>query len=180
MRTALYRFYGADDVLLYVGITDHLGTRWSNHARTKPWWADVQRQTAEWHETRAAAEEAERTAIRDEAPLWNINSSPWEAVQQVDGRYAATLKPKQRSARGIDSTPIRKTRIPEDIWDVFGSVTERLGTTRSASMLNRMRAVISEYGNAEELARLERAEQELAERRSRRGGRPRKEPPAAD
>lgn len=71
-RTALYRFYGENDALLYVGITDHLGTRWHNHARKKPWWPEVRRQTAEWYPTRAEAAEAEIQAIRTEHPRHNV------------------------------------------------------------------------------------------------------------
>jgi hypothetical protein len=71
-RTALYRFYGAGDQLLYVGITERLGKRWETHMRNKPWWPDVRRQTVHWHPTRAQASEAEVAAIVDEKPLYNV------------------------------------------------------------------------------------------------------------
>ena len=71
-RTALYRFYGEDDVLLYVGITNELGQRWSNHARLKPWWPEVVRQEAIWLPTREEAAAAEVTAIKSETPRYNI------------------------------------------------------------------------------------------------------------
>lgn len=70
-RTVLYRFYAAKDQLLYVGITDNPGQRWEAHMRSQPWWAKVQRQTAEWYATRGAAVDAEIAAIREECPLYN-------------------------------------------------------------------------------------------------------------
>lgn len=70
-RTVLYRFFGADDRLLYVGITDKPGQRWEAHMRSKPWWPKVMRQTAEWYPSRGAAVDAEIKAIRDEGPLYN-------------------------------------------------------------------------------------------------------------
>lgn len=71
-RTALYRFFGRDGTLLYVGITEHLGTRWHSHSRKKPWWPEVQRHTAEWYPTRAEAAAAEVEAIRNEHPRYNV------------------------------------------------------------------------------------------------------------
>jgi hypothetical protein len=71
-RTALYRFYGAGDQLLYAGITERLGKRWETHMRSKPWWPDVRRQTVHWYPTRAQAAEAEVAAIVDEMPLYNV------------------------------------------------------------------------------------------------------------
>lgn len=70
-RTVLYRFYGADDQLLYVGITNKPGQRWEAHMRLQPWWPQVQRQTSEWHPNREAAADAEIVAIREEGPLHN-------------------------------------------------------------------------------------------------------------
>ncbi|MEV4091433.1 hypothetical protein [Streptosporangium saharense] len=65
-------------------------------------------------------------------------------------------------------------RIPRSMWDAYGSLTARLGTDRSARLLDHIRADIRQHGGHEELADLEAAEQELAERRARRGGRPRR------
>jgi predicted GIY-YIG superfamily endonuclease len=76
-RTALYRFYDADDALLYVGITVDPEARWADHERLKPWWPDVARETVDWHETRTLALAAELAAIRAERPRYNVNGSPW-------------------------------------------------------------------------------------------------------
>src|SRR5690606_28443520 len=37
-ETAVYRIYNAADELLYVGITNDLYVRWTDHKATKPWW----------------------------------------------------------------------------------------------------------------------------------------------
>lgn len=74
--TAIYRFYGEKDVLLYVGITDRFGVRWSNHAKQKPWWPEVRRHTAEWFDTREEAADAEKVAIKTERPKHNIVHQP--------------------------------------------------------------------------------------------------------
>ncbi|MGI5325508.1 hypothetical protein [Actinomadura nitritigenes] len=63
-------------------------------------------------------------------------------------------------------------RIPRGMWDAYGRVTDRLGTTRSARLLDHVRADIKAHGDERDLADLAAAEQELAERRSRKGGRP--------
>lgn len=71
-RTALYRCYAAGDLLLYVGITKRLGRRWSEHAKVQPWWFRVDRQTVNWLPSRGDAMAAEKAAIVDELPLFNI------------------------------------------------------------------------------------------------------------
>lgn len=75
-----------------------------------------------------------------------------------------------------DHTFITRFRIPRPMWDAYGRVTERLGDDRTADLLGHVRAVIREHGTEQDLADLEAAEQELTERRARKGGRPRKEP----
>lgn len=75
-RTALYRMFAADGTLLYIGIARDFGKRWTQHAASKPWWPDVQRQTVDWYPDRPAAEQAEREAIKAERPVHNIAGTP--------------------------------------------------------------------------------------------------------
>lgn len=70
--TALYRFWDITDVLLYVGITRDPPARFGQHGKDKSWWRDVARIDLEWHPSRNAAEVAEKAAIEDEKPLYNI------------------------------------------------------------------------------------------------------------
>jgi predicted GIY-YIG superfamily endonuclease len=71
-RTALYRFYDADEKLLYVGITNDPWRRWRQHVQEKPWYPQVKHQAVTWYDTRIAAEIAEHVAIRREHPRFNI------------------------------------------------------------------------------------------------------------
>lgn len=68
-------------------------------------------------------------------------------------------------------------RLPKVMWDAYGRVLG--GRDRSADLLDHVRATIKERGGEGDLADLEAGEQELAERRSRKGGRPKKTPAPA-
>jgi predicted GIY-YIG superfamily endonuclease len=70
--TALYRFFSADDALLYVGITGELKARFAQHSTSKPWWPEVARKMISWYPTRDDAAMAETAAIRDEQPVHNV------------------------------------------------------------------------------------------------------------
>lgn len=69
---ALYRFYADAGALLYVGITLDPGSRWRAHRDDKPWWQQVTKITIEVYRDRASVLEAERRAIVDERPKYNI------------------------------------------------------------------------------------------------------------
>ncbi|WP_128380512.1 endonuclease domain-containing protein [Streptomyces cavernae] len=66
------------------------------------------------------------------------------------------------------------------LWDAYGRICERLNTDRTNDLLGHMRARVLEHGDDQDRADLEKAEQELAERRARKGGRPKREPAAGD
>jgi hypothetical protein len=71
-RTALYRMFDAEDVLLYVGIAYSFGSRWAREAATATWYPEVQRQTVDWHPSRELAAAAEVAAIKAENPKHNV------------------------------------------------------------------------------------------------------------
>jgi predicted GIY-YIG superfamily endonuclease len=77
----LYRFYDRTNVLLYVGITVNLGERMQQHAGSKDWWLHVDRSATriEYFDTRSAALDAERDAIKSEKPLHNDQHNEWIA-----------------------------------------------------------------------------------------------------
>lgn len=68
----LYRFYAADDSLLYVGITNNPARRFSKHRDEKDWWLDVTRIEMEQFDSREALLSAEKVAIKTESPALNI------------------------------------------------------------------------------------------------------------
>ena len=62
------------------------------------------------------------------------------------------------------------------MWEAFERVCARLGRDRTEDIAEHIRGRIREHGDDRDLADLDAAEQELAERRARKGGRPPKAP----
>lgn len=69
-------------------------------------------------------------------------------------------------------TPARPIRVPEPLWKAYGRVCERLDTDRTNDLMEHMKARVLEHGTDEDKVDLAQAEQELSERRARKGGRP--------
>lgn len=90
-RTALYKLYDENDVLLYVGVTNNTAVRWAKHAADKPWWSDVSRQEITWHADRASALAAEKESIRAGQPRYNSEHTSPAApdVDSADWGYQA-------------------------------------------------------------------------------------------
>jgi predicted GIY-YIG superfamily endonuclease len=89
-KTAVYRLYGADDQLLYVGITVNPKVRLADHEQAKFWWHLVTRTDVQWFDSRPLAEAAEGTAIRDERPRYDATErlgSGWRRVQKQDDPF---------------------------------------------------------------------------------------------
>lgn len=86
MPTSLYRFFDASGQLLYVGVSNNITRRWTQHQAIQPWWFDVVTASVEHYETRGEALEAELTAIRQESPIHNIAGVLRER-ESVDDRY---------------------------------------------------------------------------------------------
>ena len=91
-RTALYRLYGRDGALLYVGITDDLRRRFAAHSRDKSWWRDVDGKMIWFYDERAEAEDAESTAIDYEDPVHNIVGTPRHAEVALAAQRRAASK----------------------------------------------------------------------------------------
>lgn len=68
---AVYRFYDKLDRLLYIGCTIEPDVRFAAH-KSKPWWPEVTRSVITWYECYGAAHIAEKEAISEEKPLYNI------------------------------------------------------------------------------------------------------------
>jgi hypothetical protein len=61
------------------------------------------------------------------------------------------------------------------MWKAFGAVCKRRGQTAAADLTAHMSRTIRRYGTNEEKGMLADAEAELRERRSRKGGRPKRD-----
>lgn len=78
-----------------------------------------------------------------------------------------------------DPTPTTPIRVPRLMWAAYGRVCARLGRDRTEDLLSHMRGQIERHGDDADRADLASAEAELAERRARKGGRPRKTSPGS-
>ncbi|MET8278360.1 GIY-YIG nuclease family protein [Micromonospora sp. NPDC005174] len=83
-ETALYFWYDAADVLLYIGITGDLATRQSSHAKKSSWSEFADHSKIRRFPSRPEAESAEKSAIEQHRPLFNHqhNDTP-EARQRL-------------------------------------------------------------------------------------------------
>lgn len=68
----VYRFYAANDELLYVGISNNPPARFRQHTEHAGWWTDAVRVDLTHYATEQAARAAELQAIRIEHPKYNI------------------------------------------------------------------------------------------------------------
>lgn len=111
--TTLYRFFDADDRLLYVGITSRGPSRWSEHRANRPWWHAVVRSTMTHYPTRAAAVIAEMHAIQTEHPLHNIHRSQNRTRREARRPPARGHRVGMRAARWAgDRGPVPLSRQP--------------------------------------------------------------------
>lgn len=69
--TTLYRHWGRNNTLLYVGISLSAVGRLSDHKRDSEWYWEIEKVTCEHYETREEALEAETIAIQQENPKYN-------------------------------------------------------------------------------------------------------------
>lgn len=72
----LYRLYNSDNVLLYVGVTMNLRERLSVHVRRAKWREEITSSSIEYFADLDEALIAEKKAIADENPLYNIKCNP--------------------------------------------------------------------------------------------------------
>ena len=149
LPTALYRFYAAGDVRLYIGITDHLRSRFAQHAKTQPWWPEVVRKTVVWYPTRAEAAAAELAAIDREKPVHNIvGAGRWWRLQEwrvleYDPREGVDLDRVQALALDTAISPIA---LKLGMFYISGRSTEeavkllKIGRSHFASAVQDLKA----------------------------------------
>lgn len=67
----LYRFFNANNELLYVGITNNPFNRFSGHSKDKDWFKEIAYSTFEHYPNRLSVDKAETLAIKSEKPKYN-------------------------------------------------------------------------------------------------------------
>jgi predicted GIY-YIG superfamily endonuclease len=114
-RTALYRFFGADGALLYVGITMSPVTRFRTHSKESAWWVEVDhsRTLVEWLDCRDLASAAEQAAIKTEAPRYNV-----AGLRGFGGRKPVALNSRQLGLLRVAAESVERARQAEhEAWD---------------------------------------------------------------
>ncbi len=82
--TAIYRWYDVDDVPIYYGITLHLASRQTAHAKKAAWSAFADRCQVERLPNRSAAEARERELIDQDRPVFNrVHNRTDDALRRV-------------------------------------------------------------------------------------------------
>lgn len=115
--TAVYRWYDADDRLVYVGVSNNPAARADQHSREKPWWTQVARCEVAWFPSRPEALVAERAAIQTEMPTLNYVGTPRQSEaqrRQESMRQVAVRLPVSLIAR-LDAIAAAERRDRSDV-----------------------------------------------------------------
>lgn len=88
-RCALYRHFDADDLLLYLGVSDNPVQRGKDHARDSDWVQYAVRAEVTWYNSRAEAIAAEEQAIKTLRPLFNRQHNDTPQATAARHRYLA-------------------------------------------------------------------------------------------
>lgn len=92
-RTAVYRLFDANRILLYVGSSGDPGKRIANHANRQSWWRFVDRKatTITWYSSPQDARQAERDAIAGERPVYNVDGARWDRRVGTPRQYVEAM-----------------------------------------------------------------------------------------
>ena len=109
-KTAIYRHYDKDGVLLYVGLSRNPIKRLGQHRVHSLWFYSISRMEIEWAKTREDAAEKEYRAVRREKPLFNtVYNRP------NSKRRGETMKPVEqtapRVAEEVEPEPAPRPRV---------------------------------------------------------------------
>lgn len=132
-RTALYRLFDVDGVLLYVGISVDPRKRFHGHrygnGRSKPkeWWPQVASSRIEWFDSRPEAEFAESFAVVTEHPRHNKAktgeaAARWFRHRWLEERLAGGPRPEFDAgaqawrAWGEATAEICGHEVPFELW----------------------------------------------------------------
>ncbi|MFF0055643.1 GntR family transcriptional regulator [Streptomyces microflavus] len=130
-RTALYRLFDNNRLLLYVGISENPARRFKTHG-SKPWWSEVTDKEVVWFDSYQEARAAEVEAIGIEKPAHNVSDTVAEL-------------PPLPAQRG----PVRNGQIAADLRTSISS-----GRFKPGSRLPTEVALMTHYGVARGTARL--------------------------
>ncbi|OPC76602.1 hypothetical protein B4N89_44740 [Embleya scabrispora] len=147
-RTAVYRLFDADGVLLYVGISVDPVKRFRGHRygskRSKPkeWWPQVASSRIEWFDSRSRAEFAESFAVVTEHPRHNKAKTGeaagrWFRHRWLEERLAGGPRPGPDAGAGAwrawdeATAEICGHEVPFELWWSPHSPCGRLAAQRA-------------------------------------------------
>jgi transcriptional regulator with XRE-family HTH domain/predicted GIY-YIG superfamily endonuclease len=161
-RTALYRIYGDDELLLYVGIAKDFGKRWKQHAARQPWWDQVKRQTVVWYDTREEALTEEALAIQAGQPKYNL-WYPFHGRSPVPSEQSIALKFRElRLAAGWSQTKVAALMVAAG-WPWYQSTVGRVESYSQALRAGELLDLAEIFGVS--LSRLLSGDRSLADER---------------
>lgn len=79
----LYRFFDDAGAVIYVGITHDPATRMRAHYGKQPWAGEIARSELAWHPNKAAAQCAERAAVEQFNPRYNVVHTDEHRIRSV-------------------------------------------------------------------------------------------------
>jgi predicted GIY-YIG superfamily endonuclease len=140
-RYAVYRCYGGDGQLLYVGETGDLGKRLADHAK-KLWFVQVRGITLEWYADELDALKAERRAIHVEHPKYN-KQHRYTPLSEPKRRPSRTAKPaRPTSGRHIGPRNIPHEELEQQVRELF-EIDPNISIKQASIKLGRSRDRIS-------------------------------------
>lgn len=96
MKTSLYRHYDKDGALLYVGVSLSTLQRLGQHAEHSHWFSSIERITIEHFQSRESALEAERQAIQNETPFYNVRHNDERQLSKTPHAARAQFDLRER------------------------------------------------------------------------------------
>ncbi len=116
-KTAIYRHYDRDGVLLYVGLSLNPIKRLGQHRVHSLWFYSITRVEIEWAKNREAAADEERRAVRAERPLFNtVYNRPSSERRAVTPKPISKACPAEPVEIKPQSRPVQGPP-PREVFD---------------------------------------------------------------
>jgi hypothetical protein len=133
--TDLYRAYGPDGSLLYVGISISALARAAQHSKESQWFSSLNTLKVQKFRTREEAMEAERAAIISERPKFNI-------IYNKSRRCAALNRPRQKDKKkAAKRKPVEQSKISER--ERYKNAFKSLGLAEDAFTKSELAAILN-------------------------------------
>lgn len=120
--TSVYRYYDANGILIYVGITKRGTSRNFEHSSHAAWWQYVASQEVEHYETRAEAHSREVALIQRHRPPFNVQHNV--DSKSLRAAYFSLAQQPAEYEDGVELMHALERRLPLDI------VSSELGRNR--------------------------------------------------